>query len=215
MSQIRADLPGPDVIVIGGSAGGMKALRGVFATLGDIGDAVVCVVLHRPPDDSPLVQVLQGYTTIPVQEPGTSPWGCPAGTVTVAPAGYQCLLGKSRSLSSEPQTPISPYRTGPGVRAHLTLDAPVAYSRPSIDVTFTSAAENLDAVTAVLLSCANEDGAAGCEAVKANGGRVVLQDPATCEAATAVTAALRRVEPDHVAGPRGIGEWLTQILRPG
>jgi two-component system chemotaxis response regulator CheB len=208
-------MSGPDVIVVGGSAGGMKAIRGIFETLGDIGDSVVCVVLHRPPTYSPLAQVLQGYTKIPVHEPSGSPWDCPPGTVTVAPAGYHLLVGASRSLSGEPQTPISQYETGSGVRAHLTLDAPVAYSRPSIDVTFSSAAELVNSVTVVLLSCANEDGVVGCEVVKAAGGRVVLQDPATCEAPTAVNAALRRVDPDHVADPRGIGTWLSQTLGSG
>lgn len=201
------------MIVIGGSAGGLKALRGVFETLEDIGDSVLCVVLHRPPDYSPLADVLQGYTSIPVHEPATSPWHCPRGTVTVAPAGYHLLVGPNRSLVAEPQTPITLYEQGTDVRAHLSLDAPVAYSRPSIDVTFCSAAVLVNSVTAVLLSCANADGAAGCEAVKAAGGRVVLQDPATCEAASAVTAAMRRVEPDHVADPRGIGHWLSQSLR--
>jgi len=205
-------MSGSDVIVIGGSAGGMKALRGIFQTLDDIGPAVVWVVLHRAPDHSPLAQVLQGYTTIPIQEPGNSPWDCAPGTVMVAPAGYHLLVGASRSLAREPQSPISLYENGTGVRAHLTLDAPVAYSRPSIDVTFSSAAELDNSVTAVLLSCANDDGAAGCEAVKAAGGRVVLQDPATCEAAAAVNAAMRRVEPDLVADPRGIGSWLAHQI---
>jgi two-component system chemotaxis response regulator CheB len=45
--------------------------------------------------------------------------------------------------------------------------------------------------------------------VKNAGGRVVLQDPNTCEAAMAVNAARRRVNPDHVADPQGIGRWLT------
>ncbi|MDF2825938.1 MAG: chemotaxis protein CheB [Mycobacterium sp.] len=188
----------------------MKALRGIFETLDDVGDRVVCVVLHRPPDYSPLAEVLQGYTRIPIGEPGSSPSDCAPGTVTVAPAGYQMLLGPGRSLSENPQTPIGLYDYGSAVRAHLTLDAPVAYSRPSIDVTFTSAATLANSVTVVLLSCANEDGAAGCEAVKTAGGRVVLQDPATCEAASAVNAALRRVDPDHVADPQGIGRWLTE-----
>ena len=205
-------MSGPDLIVIGGSAGGMKALQGVFQTLRDIRTHVVCVVLHRSPEASPLAQVLQGYTAIPVHEPSLSPWDCPLGTVTVAPAGYHFLVGNGRRLSSEPQTPISLYEYGSGVRAHLTLDAPVAFSRPSLDVTFVSAAQIVNSVTAVLLSCANEDGAAGCEVVKAAGGRVVLQDPATCEAATAVNAALRRVDPDHVADPRGIGTWLAASL---
>jgi two-component system chemotaxis response regulator CheB len=47
--------------------------------------------------------------------------------------------------------------------------------------------------------------------VKAAGGRVVLQDPASCDAAVAVNAALRQVDPDHVADPQGIGRWLSQV----
>ena len=205
-------MPGPDLIVIGGSAGGMKAVQGIFQTLRDLRGHALCVVLHRSPDASPLAQVLQGYTEIPVHEPSISPWDCPLGAVTVAPAGYHLLLGQSRRLSSAPPTPISQYESGVGLRAHLTLDPPVAYSRPSLDVTFMSAAQLVNSVTAVLLSCANEDGAAGCESVKAAGGRVVLQDPATCEAPTAVNAALRSVTPDHVADPQGIGTWLAASL---
>ncbi|WP_422744258.1 chemotaxis protein CheB [Mycobacterium sp. WMMD1722] len=205
-------MPGPEVIVIGGSAGGMKAVQGIFSTLTGIGDSVGIVVLHRPPTHSPLTAVLQSYTRIPIREPDDSPSECPPGTVTVAPAGYHLLLGRRRRLSSDPQSPVAPYVDEPGVRAHLSLEAPVAYSRPSIDVTFGAAAEFADSVVAVLLSCANEDGAAGCAAVQAAGGRVVLQDPATCEAAVAVNAALRRVDPDHIADPRGIGEWLTAVV---
>jgi len=203
-------MSGPDVIVIGGSAGGMKALHGIFQTLEDVRDSVVCVALHRSSQPSPLARVLQGYTAIPIHEPPASPWTCPPGTVTVAPAGYHLLVGNGRSLSTEPQTPIELYGPGPGVRAHLTLDAPVGYSRPSLDVTFSSAAQLANSVTVVLLSCANDDGARGCEVVKAAGGRVVLQDPATCEAAVAVNAAMRRVDPDHVADPLGIGRWLSR-----
>jgi len=207
-------MPVSEVVVVGGSAGGMRALQGIFTTLGDIGNAVMCVVLHRSPDHSPLADVLQRYTGIPVSEPHTSPWACPPGTVMVAPAGYHLLVGNDRILSQDPHASVSPYETAPGVRAHLTLDAPVAYSRPSIDVTFSSAAELLNPVTAVLLTCANEDGALGCERVKAAGGRVVLQDPLTCEAAAAVNATMRRrVAPDHVADPQGIGSWLAQALK--
>jgi two-component system chemotaxis response regulator CheB len=193
----------------------MAALRGVFQTLDDVGGAVVCVVLHRSPEPSPLAEVLQSYTAMPVHEPATSPWTCPPGAVTVAPAGYHLLVGQGRSLTSEPNTPLALYETDTSVRAHLSLDAPVAHSRPSLDVVFTSAAQLANPVIAVLLSCANEDGAAGCEAVKAAGGRVVVQDPATCEAAVAVNAATRRVEPDHVADPPGIGRWLSQTLASG
>ncbi len=202
----------PDVIVIGGSAGGMKALNAIFQTFTHPGNSVVIVVLHRPPQDTPLVEVLRTYTPIPIHEPSDSPWTCAAGTVTVAPAGYHLLVGNNRIPLPQKEIRIAQYEAGPGVRVHLTLDAPVAYSRPSLDVAFASTAELVNSVTAVLLSCANEDGAHGCEVVKAAGGKVVLQDPATCEAAAAVKAAMRRLAPDHVADPQGIGRWLSESV---
>lgn len=208
-------MAGPDVIVIGGSAGGLKALRSILATAGPLGDTVAAVVLHRSPQDSPLVSVLQAYTGIPIAEPDDSPWTCRAGELIVAPAGYHMLLGNSRTPVA-PSGAVAQYSTGSDVRAHLSLDPPVAYSRPSIDMTLTSAATLVNSVTAVLLSCANEDGVAGCEAVKAAGGRVVLQDPVTCEAPVAVEAAMRRIEPDRVAAPDDIGRWLAErIARRG
>lgn len=202
-------MPGYEVIVIGGSAGGISALRGIFETFEDIGDRFVFVVLHRAPQYGGLAEVLQGFTPIPIHEPHTSPWACTSGEVTLAPAGYHLLAGNDRTRSRDPHTPIEQYDTGTGVRAHLTLDAPVLCSRPSLDVLFASAAQLVNPVTAVLLSCASEDGADGCEIVKAAGGRVVLQDPDSCEAAIAVNAAMRKVEPDHVADPKGIGRWLS------
>lgn len=207
-------MAGPDVIVIGGSAGGLKALRSILEKTGTLGDSLAVVVLHRSPQESPLVSVLQGYTRIPVGEPEVSPWTCPPGKVTVAPAGYHLLLGNTRT-PLDSSSSVSPYQTGSGVRAHLSLDPPVAYSRPSIDVALKSAAELVNSVTAVLLSCANEDGVAGCEAVKAAGGRIVVQDPSTCEAPMAVDAAMRRVTPDHVADPAGIGRWLSERIAGG
>jgi two-component system chemotaxis response regulator CheB len=70
----------------------------------------------------------------------------------------------------------------------------------------------VNSVTAVLLSCANDDGALGCEIVQAAGGRVVLQDPATCEAPAAVEAALSRLTPDHIGDPTEIGGWLSTMV---
>ena len=204
-------MAGPDVVVIGGSAGGLKALRAILDSYGTVGNTVVVAVLHRSPQSSQLAEVLQAHSTIPVREPTDSPWDCPVGGLTLAPAGYHLLVGNTRTLLTEAPTPVATYRTGHGVRAHLTLDAPVCHSRPSIDVAFASAAELVNPVTAVLLSCANEDGVRGCEIVKSAGGRVVLQDPASCEVPTAVEAALRRVTPDHIADPAGIGRWLSTM----
>ncbi len=208
-------MSGPDVVVIGGSAGGLKALRAILDSWGTFGNTVADAVLHRSPQSSPLAEVLRAHAAMPVCEPADSPWDCPVGGLTLAPGGYHLLVGNTRTLVPEAPTPVTLYETGSGVRAHLTLDAPVFHSRPSIDVVFTSAAELVNSVTVVLLSCANEDGARGCEIVKAAGGRVVLQDPATCEVPTAVDAAQRLVEPDHVADPAGIGRWLSTMVGQG
>lgn len=210
MSSVKTDLAAPPVIVIGGSAGGMAALRAMFQTFEQTGNSIVVVVLHRAPQDSPLAEVLQTYTSIPIREPGDSPWTPPPGVVTLAPAGYHLLLGNARTPVPDPPTPVSLYENGSGVRVHLTLDPRVVHSRPSLDVTFASAADLTNPVTAVLLSCANDDGARGCRAVRAAGGRVVFQDPASCEASISVTAASRLVRPDFVADPRGIGVWLSE-----
>ena len=215
MSSVTTSASVPNVIVFGGSAGGMNALKGIFETFDQIGNSIVVVVLHRDAKDSPLAEVLQNYTTIPIREPDDSPWTPPEGVVAVAPAGYHLLLGNTRTLVSEPPTPVSLYENGTGVRTHLTLDPPVAYSRPSLNVTFSSAAELVNPVTVVLLSCANDDGARGCEVVKASGGRVVLQDPASCQAPTAVNSAMRTVQPDFVADPRAIGMWLSRNAARG
>lgn len=204
----------PDVVVIGGSAGGLKALQAILTAHGPVGNAVLVAVLHRPPTPSPLAEVLQSDNDIPIHEPTDSPWECPVGALTLAPAGYHVLLGNTRTPQPSPgaSTAVSPYLTGRGVRAHLTLDAPVLHSRPSIDVTFTSAAQLVNPVTAVLLSCANDDGAQGCARVKSAGGAVILQDPSTCEAPAAVNAASRIVEPDYVSDPAGIGRWLSTMV---
>jgi two-component system chemotaxis response regulator CheB len=64
----------------------------------------------------------------------------------------------------------------------LTITPLVNYSRPSIDLLFQSAAESYGArVLAVVLTGTGIDGAAGVRAVKAAGGFVIAQDPATAE----------------------------------
>lgn len=129
MSRIRISVSAPDVVVIGGSAGGLQALRAISQTFEHVADCIVIVVLHRSPQDSPLVDVLQGYTGIPVCEPSNSPMTCRAGVITVAPAGHHLLVGNARIPLQEPPTPVALYEVGSDVRAYLTLDAPVAFSR--------------------------------------------------------------------------------------
>ena len=103
-----------------------------------------------------------------------------------------------------------------GPRAALSVDAPVNFSRPSIDVLFESAADLYgDQLVGILLSGANEDGARGMQAIHAAGGLVIVQDPASAAVSTMPRAALARVVAHHVLAPAGMGMLITDLHRQG
>jgi two-component system chemotaxis response regulator CheB len=94
----------------------------------------------------------------------------------------------------------------------LSVDPPVFFSRPSIDVMFESIADSYGAAAvAVMLTCANEDGAAGARAVKNAGGRVLVQDPSTAESAVAPRAVLASVTVDGVHDIEGLAARLVEL----
>jgi two-component system chemotaxis response regulator CheB len=98
----------------------------------------------------------------------------------------------------------------------LTVDAPVWFSRPSIDVLFESAAEAFGAATiGVVLTGSNEDGAAGSRAIKRVGGVMLVQDPATCESPVASRAAMAATAVDGVLSVPDIARRLVQLGMPG
>ena len=74
----------------------------------------------------------------------------------------------------------------------LTTDPLVRFSRPSIDVTFISAADTYEGATiGVVLTGANDDGARGLRRIVDRGGRAVVQDPASAESPVMPLAAKR------------------------
>ena len=168
------------VIALGASLGGLDALRAVLAGLPDDLDAAVVIVQHRHrTSGAGLSEYLAGASALPVLEPDDHQ-PLRTGTVFVAPADYHMLVD--------------------GAVVTLSIDRPVSYARPSIDVLFESAAQSHGrAVTAVLLTGSNDDGAAGLAAVQAAGGTTIVQDPETAESAVAPRAALDRMTPTHVA----------------
>jgi two-component system chemotaxis response regulator CheB len=65
----------------------------------------------------------------------------------------------------------------------LSVDPPVNYSRPSIDVLLESAAASLgDGVVAIILTGTSADGAQGLKAVRRAGGTGWVQAPETAQA---------------------------------
>lgn len=169
-------------VVIGASAGGLGALSAVLKPLPHDFAAPIMAVIHLPPDrDSMLVSLLAETCAVRVVEAEDKIEAVP-GTVYFAPPDYHLLVELNGHLS-------------------LSNDDPVLFSRPSIDVLFESAADAYGAdLTALILTGANEDGAAGARAVAAAGGRVIVQDPAGAYA-QAMPQAARTAVPEALVLP--------------
>jgi two-component system chemotaxis response regulator CheB len=134
----------------------------------------VVVVQHRGKDsDRLLSELLQDATEMRVCEVEDKEPLEP-GTVHIAPANYHVLVDAGY-LS-------------------LTVEDPVRFSRPSIDVMFSSAADTYGSgAIGVVLTGANEDGSRGLSHIVKRGGRALVQDPRTAEIPIMPVAALKAV----------------------
>ena len=183
----------PKAIVIGGSAGALDALATILPSLPAGFALPIALVLHLlPGKPSQLANVLALHTKLAVRETDDKQPFTP-GTIHVAPPNYHLLLERTGCLS-------------------LSVEDPVLFSRPSIDVLFESAAEAYGPATlGVLLSGANEDGARGLRRIADAGGITVVQDPETAVARAMPEAAIRLLEPHHVLPLAGIGKLLASL----
>src|SRR6185503_13811737 len=94
----------------------------------------------------------------------------------------------------------------------LSTDEAVCHARPSIDVLFESVALSYGALAiAVVLTGSSRDGADGARAVKAAGGRVLVQDPATAWSPIAPRAVLASTSADAVLDLGHLAEKLTTL----
>ncbi len=188
-------MSGYDVVVIGASWGGLHALERILGKLGDDFPTPIVVAQHRDPDadEDLLTSLLNRHTALCVADAeDKSP--LEAGTVLIAPPGYHVLLDDGS--------------------AELSVDEPVQFARPSIDVLFESAAESYgERVVAVLLTGANADGADGLAEIQRRGGRTIVQDPETCVRPEMPEAALAAMTPDAVLGLDGIAAELGRLCR--
>jgi two-component system chemotaxis response regulator CheB len=192
-AQPEDAVPDIRVILVGASAGGVDALGTLLAALPSPYVPAVVVVLHIPPDrPSLLAELFAARCRLPVRE-ALDKEHVDGGTVYVAPPGYHLLLEREGTLA-------------------LSQDAPVAFSRPSIDVLFESAAFAYGPrVLAIVLTGGNNDGAEGLAAIRAAGGRAWVQDPDEALAPTMPQAALERAGADLVLPLRDLAERLANL----
>src|SRR4051812_24291717 len=106
-----------DAIVIGASAGGLYVLMHILKPLPADYPIPVILVQHRSKDERQLLEeVLQQHCSIRIKQADEKEKIC-AGVVYIAPPDYHLLIEQDGTFS-------------------LNFDAPVNYSRPSIDVLF-------------------------------------------------------------------------------
>jgi two-component system chemotaxis response regulator CheB len=184
------------IIVIGASQGGTRALQSLLADLPEDFPLPVVIVLHRGKgSDEMLISVLQNSTSLPVSEAEDKELIVPR-RVYLAPPDYHLLIdvGRIASPSKGVEGTLhgkSDRQAGEQASFALSTDAPVQHARPSIDVLFQSAAEIYGRrVIGIILSGASRDGAEGLASIKTRGGLALVQDPTTAENALMPKAAV-------------------------
>ncbi|MEM9964918.1 MAG: chemotaxis protein CheB [Asticcacaulis sp.] len=163
----------PTAVVIGASAGGLKALSDILPHLPADYPLPIMVVVHIPPDKPSLIASLFDDKCAMVVSEAEDKEMIEGGHIYFAAPDYHLLVEKEGCLS-------------------LSADEEVLYSRPSIDLLFESAADAYGAgLIGIILSGANEDGAAGLRRIVSEGGRVLVQTPETAMAQAMPEAALK------------------------
>ena len=165
---------GYDLVVVGTSWGGLAALRTLLGGLPDTFKMAIAIVQHRHKESDHLLRtLLQEHSPLQVFEIEDK-MPLQQGHIYVAPPDYHTLVE-------------------PG-HFSLSTEAPVRFSRPSIDVTFLSAADSYGHRTVgIVLTGANADGSEGLRRISDRGGMAIIQDPATAERALMPTAAVKAV----------------------
>jgi len=184
-----------DAVVIGGSSGSMEALQKIIPSLNRQLKIAVIVVYHIHPDSGDfMVKYLGQRSELAVRQP-IDKEAIEPGVVYIAPPNYHLLVERNRSFA-------------------LSIDEPVNYSRPSIDVLFQSAADTYtEKLVGIILSGANTDGSLGLKYLKDRGGLAIVQNPETAEMGTMPKGALSAASVDHILDPDGIASFLNQMAK--
>ncbi len=181
------------LVIIGGSAGSIDVLLKLLPELDHELPFAIVIVLHRKnTSDSYLQELLASRTNIKIKEVEDKDEICP-GNIYIAPPDYHLLFEKENVFCLDDSEKIN-------------------YSRPSIDVSFESAAEvyrkNL---TGILLSGANADGTAGLNSIKENGGMIVAQKPGDAEVSFMPQQAISHTDIDLILNADQIAAFINSL----
>ena len=141
---------------------------------------------------SGFVEALSIKSGIPVVEPYDKESIKP-GIAYLAPSNYHMYIELNKKIA-------------------LSTEEAVNHSRPSIDLSFETAAHTYNKnLLGIILSGANKDGAWGLKKIRDAGGTVIVQDPKECEVATMTETALKMTEADYIYNTQQIIDYLLKI----
>lgn len=179
-----------EVVCVGASWGGLEAVGRLLADMPESVDVPIVVAQHRSASAAArgLADLLHMRIKRPVLDVEDKMPIEPR-HVYLAPPDYHLLVERGSFA--------------------LSLDARVQHSRPSIDVLFESAAYAYGrGVIGIILTGANEDGAAGLATVKKRGGVAVVQDPSGAVRRTMPEAAIAATVADAILPLEEIGKFV-------
>jgi len=181
------------MVVIGGSAGSLEVILEMLPQLSVTLNLAIVIVLHRKNSgDSSLADLLAYKTALPVKEIEDKDPIIP-GMIHLAPPDYHLLFERE------------------GIFA-LDISEKVNYSRPSIDLTFESAADVFPlSLVCILLSGANADGVKGLREVKRQGGLIVVQNPETAVSPFMPAEAISQLAIDLILNPEEMAAFINAL----
>jgi two-component system chemotaxis response regulator CheB len=169
-----------EMLLLGGSAGSFKLLFNVVKTLpADFGKTVIIIIHRKRNFVSEIERMFADNSNMPFKEISDKE-KILKNNIYLAPANYHTLLEKNGYFS-------------------LDVSEAVLYSKPSIDVTFESAADAYDdRCAAILFSGANPDGAEGMLKLRNAGALTIAQHPEDAEMREMPDAAINISAVDYV-----------------
>ena len=178
------------LVTIGASWGGLIAIETLLSALPDSFETPIAIAQHRAVDSGSgaLSRMLSLRSGLDVCEASDKDAIEPR-RVYVAPADYHLLVERGSFA--------------------LSVDDRVHFARPSIDVLFETAADAYGAgVIGIILTGANEDGAAGLARIKQAGGVAIVQDPQEAERRAMPDAAIAATVADAILPLDEIGKFV-------
>jgi two-component system chemotaxis response regulator CheB len=181
-----------EILLIGGSAGSFKLIFNIVKNFNaDLGKAVIIIIHRKKNFFSEIEKLFAENSRICLREIIDKEI-VSKNTIYIAPANYHVLIEKNGSFA-------------------LDVSEAVWYSKPSIDVTFESAADAFnDRCTAILFSGANQDGAQGLLKLRNSGCLTIAQNPEDAEMPQMPLAAIEIEAAEYILSSKEIFALLKQ-----